>query len=260
MTAIRYLTVMFLAVLLGGAGPVRPGDTTQLAWQMAPGASVPLDTVVRDETGKAVQLRSAFDGRPVILDLGYYHCPSLCTVVRDDLFHALARSGLESGNDYNLVALSIDPAEQPQDAARTKAADLARGLAASAGGWHYFTGSAAAIAAVEAAVGFRDRYDKLLRQFVHPAGLVVLTAHGIVSSYLLGVGYSAGDLRAAVIRARDGGVEQAVLPVLLLCFHYDPATGRYTLAIERVLRVTGLLTVATIGGMMFALHRRSPRI
>jgi protein SCO1/2 len=46
--------------------------------------------------------------------------------------------------------------------------------------------------------------------------------------------------------------------VLLLCFHFDATTGRYTLAIEKVLRLMGLLTVATLGGLMILLHRRWP--
>jgi len=245
-------------LLLCGAGPIGPGDATRLAWRTAPGAPLPLDTLMRDEAGKAVRLRSAFDGKPVILDLGYYHCPSLCGVVRADLFSALADSGLVDGKEYTLVALSIDPSETPRDAADAKASDLTRNPAANAGDWHYLTGSAASISAVESAVGFRARYDPVLRQFLHPAGLVVVTASGVVSSYVLGVGYSAGDLRAAVVRARDGGIEKTVLPVLLLCFHYDPVTGRYTLAIEKVLRLTGLLTVVTLGGIMFVLHRRGP--
>jgi protein SCO1/2 len=215
--------------------------------------------MLRDENGKVVRLQSAFVGKPVILDLGYYHCPSLCGVVRADLFNALAESGLVGGQDYSLVALSIDPAETPGAAAAAKASDLSRSQAATADGWHYLIGSASSIAAIEAAVGFRARYVPVLHQFIHPAGLVVLSANGTISGYLLGVGYTGGDLRAAVVRARDGGIEQSVLPVLLLCFHYDPVTGRYTLAIEKVLRLTGLLTVVTLGGMMVVLHRRWPR-
>ncbi len=241
-------------LMLCAAGPVLPGDSSQLAWRTVPGASVPLDVMLRDEAGKLVPLRSTLNGTPVILDLGYYHCPSLCGVVRADLFNALAESGLVGGRDYTLLALSIDPAETPRDAAEAKASDLARSKAGGPGGWHYLTGSAASIEAVVSAVGFHARYDPALRQFLHPAGLVVLTAGGVVSGYLLGVGYSGG----AVVRARNGGIEQDVLPVLLLCFHYDPVTGRYTLAIEKVLRLTGLLTVATLGGLMFMLHRRYP--
>ena len=106
--------------------------------------------------------------------------------------------------------------------------------------WHYLTGGADAVRAIEQAVGFRARFDPALRQFLHPAGLVILTSRGVVSSYLLGVGYRPGDLRAAVTRAGEGGVAKAALPVLLLCFHFDPTTGRYTLAVTRLLQLAGV--------------------
>lgn len=250
---LRLHVIVLASLLCCGFAPASPRDAAEFAWRTAPGARLPLNTVLRDEAGHAVSLFQVFHGRPVILDLGYYHCPSLCGVVRADLFNALASSGLVGGRDYTLLAVSIDPAETANDAAEAKARDVA--LMPDAADWHYLTGAAAPI---EAAVGFHARYDARLRQFLHPAGLVVLTADGVVSGYLLGVGYSGGDLRAAVVRARDGGIAQAVLPVLLLCFHYDATTGRYTLAIEKVLRLMGLLTVATVGGLMLMLHRRWP--
>lgn len=247
-----------LAALLAGWLPAvaRAEDDVQAyAWQQRPGAALPLATALRDEAGRDVALGQAFGGPPVVLDLGYYHCPTLCGVVRGDLVAALVASGLAPGVDYRLAALSIDPAEGPDDAARAKSADLAQAGLADGAAWQYLTGSAPAIAAVAEAVGFRSRFDPELKQFLHPTGLVVLTGDGRVSSYLLGVGHSGGDLRAAVLRAGAGGVAQASLPVLLLCFHFDPATGRYTLAIEKVLRVMAVLTVLTLGGVLVVLHR-----
>jgi protein SCO1/2 len=245
-------------LLVCGFAPLTPDDGAQLAWHPVPGASLPLNTVLRDETGRDIALREMFDGRPVILDLGYYHCPSLCDVARADLIQALETSGLNADKDYGIVALSIDPAETHQDAADAKAENLARMPGASGREWHYLTGTETAIASVESAVGFRARYDPALRQFLHPAGLVVVTSRGVVSGYLLGVGYSGGDMRAAIVKARDGGIARDVLPVLLLCFHYDAATGRYTLAIEKVLRLLAALTVATLAGLLLIAHRRRP--
>jgi protein SCO1 len=112
---------------------------------------------------------------------------------------------------------------------------------------------------VEQSVGFRARFDPALRQFLHPAGLVILTAQGAVSSYLLGVGYRPGDLRAAVTRAGEGGLAKAALPVLLLCFHYDPVTGRYTLAVTRLLQLAAGITVLTLGGTIALALRRERR-
>ncbi len=236
-------------------GAIAPGDAAGFAWQMAPGAQVPLGTELRDETGRPIRLRDAGAARPIILDLGYFHCTTLCGLERADLIAALAASGLVAGRDYALAVISIDPAETPADAAAAKRADLAGQPAGDGPAWHFLTGAAPAVAAIEAAVGFRAEFDDATRQFLHPAGLVVLSTDGIVSSYLLGLGYSGGDLRAAVLRAAQGEIARAASPVLLLCFHFDATTGRYTLAIEKILRLMGAVTVLTVGGVLIALHR-----
>ena len=249
---------LLCAALLAFAGPARAADDdpATYAWHTVPGASVPFDTMLTGDAGQPIRLGEASGGRPVILDIGYFHCPSLCGTVRADLFNALQSSGMADGRDYTLVSLSIDPAETPNDAATAKAADLRQAPFLTADGTHYLTGHQDSIDAVTSAVGFRDRFDPAFKQFLHPTGLVVLTRAGVVSGYLLGVGYGSGDVRAAVLRAGEGGIAQAALPVLLLCFHFDSTTGRYTLAIEKVLRLMALLTVVTLGGGMIALHRQ----
>lgn len=255
----RLLLALLLATpLLARAAAPNPAD---FAWQQQPGATLPLTTTLHDESGRETNLAQTLASNPahspVILDLGYFHCPALCGIVRNDLFHALSTGGLTPGRDYTLVALSIDPAETPQDALAAKTKDAAQsGLAPTA--WHYLTGPASSIAAITSAVGFRDRYDNRFNQFLHPAGLVILTSAGHVSSYLEGVGYTGGDLRAALLRARSGGIARASLSILLLCFHFDPTTGHYTLEIIKVLRLMAIFTVLTIGGLIFVLHRRRP--
>ena len=254
-----------LALLALLAIPARAEeDPTAFAWQQHPGAQVPLAAQLRDEAGHDIRLYRIFGQTPVILDLGYYHCPTLCGVVRSDLLGALQTSGLRAGRDYRLVSISIDPAETAADAAQAKTSDLAMfsstgATGIEAAGWHYLTGSTDAVAAIAGTVGFRDRYDARFKQFMHPAGIVVLTPNGTVSSYLLGVGYTGGDMRAAILRASQGGIARASLPILLLCFHYDPATGRYTLAIQKILRLMAGFTVVGISGLVIVLLRRSSR-
>jgi protein SCO1/2 len=156
--------------------------------------------------------------------------------------------------------LSIDPSETSADAAAAKAEDMSRYPAPDAAqGWHFLTGPADAVQAVADAVGFRDRFDPELKQFVHPAGILFATRAGIVSSYLLGVGYQPADMRLAVTRADRGTVAEAALPILLLCYHYDPTTGRYTLAIMKLLRLAAGITVITLGGTLFLAFRRGRR-
>ncbi len=236
-----------------------PADPDALSWQQKPGAQVPLRTQVIDEEGHAAALGDFFRRVPVLLDIGYFQCPSLCGVVRADLFNALTQSGLVAGQDYTLVSVSIDPAETPQIAARAKQLDRVQFPLVVSPAFHYVTAKRDSVGAITAAVGFPHRYDSRFGQFMHPAGMTILTGKGEVSSYLLGVGYTPGDLRAAVLRARAGGIARAALPILLLCFHFDPNTGRYTLAIIKLLRLMGVLTVATIAVMLLVLHRTGRR-
>lgn len=244
--------LLLSAMLLMGAGP----DPDQFSWQQHPGAEMPMQTAVLDESGRTLWLADFAGHVPMILDFGYFNCPTLCGTVRDDLLNALTQSGLTAGRDYTVLAVSIDPAETPRDAADARARDRAQFSLAGNAAFHYLTASAPAIAALQNAAGFRDRYDARFKQFMHPSGLVILTDRGRISAYLLGVGYQPGDLRAAILRAGGGGIAAAALPILLLCFHFDPSTGRYTLAIMKVLRLMALLTIAMIVALMLLLNRR----
>jgi protein SCO1/2 len=247
----RPLALLLALVLAAAPASAATPDLSGLAFKQHPGAQLPGDARFRDERGRAVQLHDLLGGTPAILALAYFHCPNLCGVVQEDLFHALELSGLKAGADYRLLVISIDANETSADAARAKAADLARHPIAGADRyWHFLTGDATAVHAVADAVGFSDRFDPALKQFLHPTGLVFLTEAGRVSGYLLGVGYQAGDVTAGVLRARSGGIARAALPVLLLCFHFDATTGRYTLAIMRIVRAVGTLFVLVLGGLL----------
>ena len=246
-TVIGLAALLFTALPAAAARPV-PED---FAWQPHPGGAIPLDSRFNEADGQNVSLRS-LTGVPVVLSLGYFRCPTLCGPVRDDVIAALAGSGLAGGQDYRLVVLSIDSAETAKDAAEAKAIDLKQ-PGADGRGWNYLAGDAAPIAA---AVGFPFRWDPEILQFAHPAGVVVLTPTGRIASYLEGVGYSAAALRQAVTQAGEEQVAAAPSPILLLCFHYDAATGKYTLEIYKVLRVMAVMTLVGIGGLMLLLHRK----
>lgn len=253
---LRGVLLLFLAQFASIA-LAAPPNLQGLGYIQRTGHTLPANAVFRDERGAAIHLGDLARGKPLVLALGYFHCPNLCGVVRADLFHALERTDLVGGRDYQFVSVSIDPAESPRDAATTKADEIARFPAAgAAGGWHFLTGQAAAVDAIADAVGFRDRFDPQGKQFLHPAGIVFVTPGGVISSYLLGVGYSPSDVRLAVTRATRGTVQAAALPILLLCYDYNESTGRYTLAIMKLVRLAGALTVLVLGVTLFLAFRR----
>jgi protein SCO1 len=248
------LTTGLIPQMANGATAPDPG---LFSYQQHNGSSLPQQSTFHDGDGRRVRLDALSHGMPLILMLGYFHCPNLCGLAREDLFRALGSSGLQPGRDYALALLSIDPTEITADARAARIQDVsAYGLPASEDSWHYLTGSATEIQPVADAVGFRDRLDQQTKQFVHPAGLVFVTSAGTISSYLLGVGYTPADIRSAVQGASVGRIAAALSPVLLLCFHFDSSTGRYTLEIMKLLRLAAALTAVVIAGTLFVLFRR----
>lgn len=248
---------LLLCLLAAPALAASAPDLSAFTYRQQLGGRIPLESVFQDSNARSMRLRDALAERPTILALGYFNCPNLCGVVRADLYNALGGTDMVAGRDYTLIALSIDPTETSVDAQAAQSRDTtAFPLPGAAVGWRFLTGRGDAIDAVSRAVGFRDTFDPKQKQFVHPAGLVFLTPQGVVSGYLLGVGYRSTDVRLGVLRAGSGGVQKAALPVLLLCFHYDPETGRYTLAIMRLLQIAGVITAATIGGTLYLAFRR----
>lgn len=259
----RLLQLGMLAAAVAAPGVGRCGialDPALYSYREQPGAHVPAQSGLRDSDGRAVRLGDLSQGMPLILVLAYFHCSSLCGIVRASLYNALRTTELQAGRDYALAVLSIDSNETSADARAAKAADVsAFGLRGAQGYRHYLTGSGKEIKAVADAVGLRDRFDPQTRQFAHPAGIVFVTPDGIVSSYLLGVGYTPAAVRSAVQRAGAGRVAAVGSPILLICFHFDPTTGRYSLEIIKLIRLAGLLTVLTLAGMLFLLLRRERR-
>jgi len=243
-----------------GQGASAP-DPTLYSFQERPGAPLPARPLFHDSDGRAVHVNELSGGLPLVVVLAYYDCSSLCGLVRSSLFHALGAAQLRAGRDYALAVVSIDPRERSAQARAAKAADLlAFGSLGSERFIHYLTGSAQDIQAIADAVGFRDRFDPDSNQFVHPVGVVFVTPSGKVSNYLLGVGYAPPAVRSAVERAADERIAAAASPLLLICFHFDPTTGRYSLEILKVLRLAAIVAVLTLAGMLFLLHRRERRL
>ena len=240
--------LLLLLLSLSAQVSAKPPDLSGIEWTDRTGALVPTALQLREADGAATTLAAVGHGLPVILAPGYFHCPSLCSVVRDDLLSALERSRLRAGVDVAVAMVSIDPAETPSDAAAAREAGDNRWPGA-----HYLTGDSSA---VQGAAGFHARYDPALKQFLHPAGLLVLTPGGRVGGYVSGVGYTPEQLESAVAAARAGRLEQASL-LRLLCFHFDPATGRYTLAVERLVQASSVLTTLVVLAFLWRAHRRS---
>ena len=248
--------LMWFALAAPGAlaySSVPLNQVQELRFHQHMGAPLPLDTTLRDEAGRPVRLGDFFLGKPVVLILDYLRCRTLCGFVLQDTAAALSRTPLAAGRDYEVLAISIDPRDGPAEAREARETYLAR--FGRPQGWHFLTGDAAASAAVAAAVGFPYRYDPAIDQYVHPAGITVATPQGVIARYVLGVGYKPLDVRLAITEASAGTISSPASDVLLLCYCYDPGTGRYSFAIGNVTRAVCGATVIGLGCMLASLAR-----
>ena len=224
---------------------------------------MPMDVEFKDEDGKTVKLGSYFNtGRPVIIAFVYYECPMLCNQVLNGLSGALKGITFDAGKDFDVVAISFDAREndKPDLAKNKKASYVERyGRGGAEKGWHFLTGTQESIEKATAAAGFSFKWDEKSGQFAHAAGVMIATPEGKLSRYLYGIDYSPKDIKFGIMESNEGKVGTAAEQLLLYCYHYDPSTGKYGLAILRVMRVGGVLTLAVMGLMGFVFWRRNKR-
>lgn len=212
---------------------------------------LPMDLEFTDSEGHRVRLGDLFGQRPVVLNLVYYECPMLCTLVLNGLVKAMRAMVLELGRDYDVISVSIDPDEGPELAKTKKQAYLKRyGRKGSEHGWHMLTGDEQSIRALADAVGFRYRYDPKSDEFAHAAGIMVVTPEGRLARYFFDVEYAPRDLRLALVEASQGRIGNLVDAVTLLCYHYDPTTGKYGFAIMSAIRILGVATLLALGSFV----------
>ena len=226
---------------------------------------LPLNASFIDETGKAVTIGDYFGKRPAILALVYYNCPMLCSEELDGLTGALEMVKLTPGKDFDVIVVSIDPSETPEQAAKKKAFYLKRyGRPETASGWHFLTGQRPAIDVVTDAVGFGyvrvPGPDGKLSQFAHASSIQLVTTDGKLAQYYLGVEYSPKDMLLGLIEASGNKIGSPVANILTYCYHYDPQTNKHSLIIARVVQLGGMVTMAGLGGFIFLMFRRDLKL
>lgn len=218
---------------------------------------LPLDLVFRDESGQQVKLGQYFGKKPVVLAFVYYDCPMLCTQVLNGMVTSFRVLPFQIGNEFDVVTVSFDPRETNTLAASKKKVYVdylpEKMRSGANSGWHFLTGDQPSIDKLTEAVGFHYRYDEATKQFAHASAIMLTTPQGKLSRYFYGIDYSARDLRLGLIESSASKIGSPVDQLLLYCYHYDPATGKYGAAVMRVMRVAGVLTILGIVAMLFLL-------
>ena len=226
------------------------------------GDRVPQNLAFRDETGKAVTLGDYGRTKPVVLVLAYLRCPMLCTLVLNDMFKGLRGVPFTPGEEYKVVVVSFDPREKPELAKAKKEAYAEEyGRPGDAEGWHFLTGEQPEIDRLMQAVGFRAYWDERQQQFAHARGILVLTGDWMVTRYFLEGAFPPRDLRLALTEASEGKVGSPMDRILLMCFNYNPSTGKYSMTVLTAVRIGGVVTVLLLLGFWLTTWlrgRRSP--
>ena len=102
--------------------------------------------------------------------------------------------------------------------------------------------------------------DEYTRQFAHPSTMILITPQGKVARYFPGIEYPPRDVRLALIEASQNQIGSLADRVFLLCFHYNPQTGRYALLITRTMQVAGIGTALAVGAYIALNVRRERRL
>ena len=222
---------------------------------------IPLDLNFVDEHGQPVLLRQYFDQKPVIVSMVYFQCPMLCSQVLSGLTFTLnGMPDFNVGREFNVITVSFDPRDKPQDAQENKERYIKRYRRSGSGeGWHFLTGKKEQIDALAQALGFRYAWDEENQQFAHASGIMLLTPDGHIAQYYYGIDFPPRDVHLGLVEASKGKIGSIVDQLVLYCYHYDPRQGRYGVAIFNVLRISALATVLLLGGFVFWMVRRERR-
>lgn len=270
MKAMRWTIVALLLAAASLALPQSrtPARTTNqrqdIRYDQKLGSQVPPDATFVNETGKRVRLSDYFGRRPILLQLLFYRCGGACFEMRENLARLVHNlKGLTPGDDYDIVTISVHPAETPELAftAKEEALEVAKKPGAEKG-WHFLTGDWENITKVADSVGFVFEYDRKNDRITHPAGLVLLTTSGRVSQYYFDrTDYPQRFVADAISRAAGNQLGIPTKTQFWGCMSIDPVTGQRTINIERVIKIVGvafgLLVIGSIVNM--SIRHRQPK-
>ena len=228
-------------------------------------AKVPLDLEFKDENGKSVKLGDYFGKKPVLITMLQLTCDQVCSAQFGAMEAAFkdAAFGFTPGKEFEILTVSIDSKETPLIAKDVQQEQLKNlGNSEATEGWHFLTGNEKSTKALAKTLGIKYIWDDNSKQYIHPDGIVMATPDGHVSRYFMRLDYKPRDLRYSIIEASKDRVGTIIDQIALSCFHYNPATGKYTLQIMIFLRlIGGAFVLGSVGAIALSVMRekRAPK-
>lgn len=209
------------------------------------GEKIPLDLSFRDENGQLVRLGDLIHG-PTIIAPVYYQCTNVCNFLQSGLAKVLPQIKLEPGVQYQVLSISFDETETPEQARKSKKIYLdALGGDFPDFGWRFLTGDLPAIHGLTKAAGYSFKRQGI--DFLHPVVILVVAKDGTIVRYLHGTSFLSMDLSLALMEAEEGRVGTTIRKLVTYCFSYDPEGKRY---VFNLLRVSGTVIFLCAGGFM----------
>jgi protein SCO1/2 len=246
-------------------------------------AQVPLDLTFRDENDQPITFGAAMNGKPTILVPVYYRCPMLCGEILDEVRDAVREMppSFSVGSQFQIITVSMDPKEHG-DLARGKKnyylhGEGGYGRPGADEGWRFLTGSKESIGTLLDTVGYRFEFDKMLKEYNHPSGIIILSPQGKITRYFHGVTYRGNafrvnapevqgtdgkytrpttSLRLSLIEAAEGKGGSLLDKITLLCYRYDHLKQGYSLNVLRVVQLGGIITLLAVAGTALFFVRR----
>ncbi len=250
-----------LGTFATGASAQPGGVLKDVAFDQHLNTQVPLTLPFTDEDGRPVQLVDYFGKRPVVLVMGYKNCPLLCSQVLGELTRSLKPLDASVGKEFDILSVSIDPNESPEQAGSQKRIYLKRyNRPGAEAGWHALVGAQESIQQLARAIGFKYEYSPRTGKYAHAAGFVLLTPAGRISRYFYGVEFPARELKYALAQASESRIGSPIEKLVMYSYEYDPTTGKYTFAIMNTIRVFGVATALALGTFLFVMVRRDRRM
>ena len=226
------------------------------------GTELPKDLHFRDEEGRDILFSKFFNGqKPVVLALAYYECPNLCTFLLNGATESFKKLNWSVGKEFEFVAVSIDPKDDAVLAKEKKEAylDLYK-RPETKNGWHFLTGDEKQIRALADTVGFGYRYDSETKEYLHAAGLFILTPQGKLARVLSGIQFPERDMKLALLESASGKIGNMVDRLLLFCYRYDPKENKYALFATRLMKVGGAGILIFLGGLVSRLKKKESNV
>jgi len=260
----RCLFLMFFAgCVVCRAAQTKPLSDSALAkivFEQKLNQQLSLNLEFQNEESKSVRMRDYFAKKPMILVLGYYECPMLCTLGLNGLVESLQDMKWSIGKEFDVLCVSISPTEHSALAAAKKRTYLRRyGRSGAVQGWHFLTGTEPAIKQLAEEVGFHYAYDPVFKQYDHPSGFVVVTPEGKIARYFFGVTHSPQEIYSALREASVNRIGSPIQQLFFLCFHYNPIKGKYGTIIMIITRIGAGVMVAGVAWMIMSMVRGERR-